>query len=249
MATAETTAQRVDPGLLANNYMFVKGLQTVLASADSNHRTIVTALARVVNDECWRHWLTMEGREFRWNAADFRRFLESPRPSGCQSSIPFIRKIIAGSAIAERFEELVRGEPGQPDASSQPRTEGGRFTDRNRNIIPVTADSPPTLPLSPTTAPTRPRDYSRESKQGTSVSYALRRLSKQRPDLLERVKAGSMSAHSAMVAAGFRPKAITIPDDPKGAARRLSLHFKGERLDELIAELEALERRSYSSTT
>lgn len=33
--------------------------------------------------------------------------------------------------------------------------------------------------------------------------YAIRRLARQRPDLLEKVKAGEVSAHGAMVEAGF----------------------------------------------
>jgi hypothetical protein len=43
---------------------------------------------------------------------------------------------------------------------------------------------------------------------GNSVSYALRRLRKQRPDLYEQVKAGEQTANEAMVEAGFREKQI-----------------------------------------
>ena len=41
-------------------------------------------------------------------------------------------------------------------------------------------------------------------QQGTSLSYAVRRLSRERPDLLEKVKAGELTVHAAMVQAGFR---------------------------------------------
>ena len=39
---------------------------------------------------------------------------------------------------------------------------------------------------------------------GTSAAAALRRLERYRPDLLDRVLAGELSAHAAMVEAGFR---------------------------------------------
>jgi hypothetical protein len=41
---------------------------------------------------------------------------------------------------------------------------------------------------------------------GTSAAAALRRLERQRPDLLDRVLAGALSAHSAMIEAGFRKR-------------------------------------------
>ncbi len=69
--------------------------------------------------------------------------------------------------------------------------------------------------------------------QGNSVSYAHRRLSRARPDLLERIKLGQLTPNAAMVEAGFRSQAITIPADPEGAARRLRRHFDGERLKQL----------------
>lgn len=51
---------------------------------------------------------------------------------------------------------------------------------------------------------------------GTSTAAALRRLRKHRPDLHAAVLAGRMTAHAAMVAAGFRPKTITVA--PRGRA-------------------------------
>lgn len=69
---------------------------------------------------------------------------------------------------------------------------------------------------------------------GNSEQAAIRRLRKDRPDLLDEVKAGRMSAHAAMKAAGFRKREISIPDDPAAAARRLLKHFQADRLEALI---------------
>lgn len=74
----------------------------------------------------------------------------------------------------------------------------------NRDI--VTVDSPVLIPITP-------RDHAREAPTGNSVSYALRRL-QQRPELLDKVKAGELTPNRAMVEAGFRRRSITIPDDP-----------------------------------
>lgn len=65
---------------------------------------------------------------------------------------------------------------------------------------------------------------------GTSEAAALRRLRKSAPKLHEKVIAGEMSAHAAMVKAGFRPKTITVPVDVEKAARVLVKNFKGDAL-------------------
>jgi hypothetical protein len=80
----------------------------------------------------------------------------------------------------------------------------------------------------------RPNDNIMRSDQGTSQTYALRRLRKDRPDLLERVLDGEMSAHRAMVAAGFRPQTITVrTDDPQHVARALCKHLAPGQIREL----------------
>ncbi len=71
---------------------------------------------------------------------------------------------------------------------------------------------------------------SEPAKQGTSNTYALRKLRKDRPDLHEQVIAGEKSPHAAMVEAGFRKRAITVPEDLDGAARRLVKHFDPDEL-------------------
>ena len=46
---------------------------------------------------------------------------------------------------------------------------------------------------------------------GTSQTAALRRLRKDAPELHAEVLAGTLSAHAAMVKAGFRPKSFSVP--------------------------------------
>jgi len=62
---------------------------------------------------------------------------------------------------------------------------------------------------------------------GTSETAALRRLRKSAPELHAEVLAERMSAHAAMVEAGFWPRTGTVRyDDPESAARSLRKHMK-----------------------
>lgn len=78
---------------------------------------------------------------------------------------------------------------------------------------------------------------SEPAPSGTSASRAIRRLRKDRPDLHEKVVAGSLSPHKAMIEAGFREPTMIVPKVPAKAVRLLVRHFKGEALTELICGL------------
>lgn len=69
--------------------------------------------------------------------------------------------------------------------------------------------------------------------QGNAKDRALRKLRKDAPELLDEVLAGNLSAHAAMVKAGFRPLTITVRPDPEAAARTLRKHMAPEQLVEL----------------
>jgi hypothetical protein len=71
-------------------------------------------------------------------------------------------------------------------------------------------------------------------QRGTSEDYTLRRLRRDRPDLVERVFEGELSANAAAIEAGFRDKAITIPFNPEGAARALARKFTIDELHRLV---------------
>lgn len=79
-----------------------------------------------------------------------------------------------------------------------------------------------------------PHDNIMRSEQGTSSTYALRRLRKDRPDLHERVLAKELTSHAAMLEAGFRHKTITVRlNDPASAARALKRHMTKDDLAKL----------------
>ena len=153
-----------DPGVLANNGMLVKMLQTALSRSETNLNTIPRLIGQVIDREMWREWIDGDGRPFRWSPADFRRFIEDPRPAGCHTPIPLVRKALAGTDAAPRFEQLIRGKQGNPDHESQPRSDDGSFMRRNRDIVTVTdrdSDDPPTIPSGPVITLARPQPATR----------------------------------------------------------------------------------------
>ena len=61
---------------------------------------------------------------------------------------------------------------------------------------------------------------------GNSATQALRRLRKDAPELHAEVLAGNLTAHAAMVKAGYRPRTGTVRyDDPESTARSLRRHM------------------------
>lgn len=70
-----------------------------------------------------------------------------------------------------------------------------------------------------------------ERPAGTTKDRALRKLRKDAPEVHAEVLAGRLSAHAAMVQAGFRPKTFTVrADDAESAARTLRKHLPPDQL-------------------
>ncbi|WP_049566912.1 hypothetical protein [Streptomyces sp. SBT349] len=75
---------------------------------------------------------------------------------------------------------------------------------------------------------------------GTTRTAALRRLRKDRPDLHGEVLAGHLSAHAAMVKAGFRRRTVSVPvDKPEAAAKALRRNLSKTDLAELARLLQS----------
>lgn len=73
---------------------------------------------------------------------------------------------------------------------------------------------------------------------GNAGATALRRLRKDAPELHADVLAGRLSAHGAMVQAGYRPKTISVPvTRPEAVARSLLKYMSADDIAKLIAVL------------
>lgn len=73
---------------------------------------------------------------------------------------------------------------------------------------------------------------------GTAKRTALRRLRKDAPELHAEVLAGRLTAHGAMVRAGYRQKTVTVPvARPDAVARSLLKYMSADDIAKLIAVL------------
>ncbi|MBB6172879.1 hypothetical protein HNR23_002939 [Nocardiopsis mwathae] len=74
-----------------------------------------------------------------------------------------------------------------------------------------------------------------ETQPSRRQSAALHRLERERPDLHQKVLAGSITTNKAMIAAGFRARTVSVPvSRPEAAARTLRRSFNPEELEHLI---------------
>lgn len=209
---------------LADHGSQVLMLQTCFSNTVTHARLIPDLVLDLAGDGSWRRFTSNRARGvvFEYGPAEFRKFLEAPIPGGCGAKIELVERMLRGTPAWEVFLELTRGEPGglnNPDGSNQHTSKG-----KEVNCDDVTVDLP---------EPNKP------PATGNSVSYALRRLSRERPDLYERVKAGELTANAAMVAAGFRDRTVQVPADPERAARALARLFDPAALAELVRLLES----------
>lgn len=195
------------PGELANNGIMIMCLTRAVRSGESAFATAPPLITETLEKGAWRHW-TDAGGPHAYAADRFQEFVEAQPPRGLGVTLAVVESLLKPDSRAwVLFHEAIRHQVGRP------QTIRDNITDfSGPDIVPFPAS------------------------QGTSASYAIRRLGSV-PELLERVKAGELSSHAAMVAAGFRERSITIPDDPEKAARRLLRHFQGDRLAILIDHL------------
>jgi hypothetical protein len=103
----------VDLGLLAHAGTSVKMLQTALSLADSQTRSISSIVRRMIAGDEWRAFVFPDApdRFYRWDAAEFRKFIESPRrEGGCEVPIEVLERMIRDTEAWEPYQKLMRGE-------------------------------------------------------------------------------------------------------------------------------------------
>src|SRR5215475_6065204 len=149
--------------------MLVQCLQKLLQGKEYNLKVITETVKNIgTEDGPWRAFAFSDSAEVhRWNASEFRKFIEADRPAGCQTPLHVVEHLLRDTEAWETWLKLTRGEPGganNPEGRNQ-------HTPKEDNCDNIIVDLPVSNP-----PPT-----------GTSVSYAVRRLSRERPDLYERV--------------------------------------------------------------
>lgn len=184
------------PGVLVNNHQHVETLQRAIISAPRDIILLRSLIIRVIRDNAWIDRFDPDrGARFVYSPDEFIRFIRDPLPQGLGTDEATIRRFLEDNT-AERiaFEQAIARGPGganNPDGKNQ-HTEQNPVNVSIGNIDHNADES-----------------HERLSPVGNMIGYAIRKLSKDRPDLLEKVKAGELSAHRAMIHAGFRKEKTT----------------------------------------
>lgn len=132
----------------------------------------------------WKRFVTRTGNEVHHE--DFRSFVTTKPLAGLGCSVEALERACSDDSDAmAALDEALRRPAHRPARKAQPDPEPDDADPKSLDNVKGYAD-------------------------GNSQRQALRRLRKDRPDLLERVKTREMSANAAMILAGFRPATLTL---------------------------------------
>jgi hypothetical protein len=168
------------------------------------------ALAEVLKTGAWRSYDSPTGAKCSYD--DFAAWITAPVPLGLHTSV-------------ENLWEIAKGDTGLLDALDRAlrNPHGGDHTSAKSNVSNINVAS-------------------EERPVGTTKRQALRRLrteadrgNEKAAELHAEVLADRISAHAAMVQAGFREKTVSVPvGKPERVAAYLRKHMPREALSRLI---------------
>lgn len=175
---------------------------------------------RVIENECWRCLLIEETGKVK-KFASFAEYVTTSPPEGLGTDIETLWRLCGKDTEAQAMiDKMTKREPGE--WIPNPNGIGGK-SHKIIDSVDIVHDN--NIPYRPT---------------GNTRQAGLRRIAKDRPDLHSRILASEISVNAAMVEAGFRPKALTIPLDPKRAARIIRRQFSNDQIEELIEQLQLM---------
>jgi hypothetical protein len=187
------------------NAVLVEALGRSLRATESGLGTVPDLLRRVLEEGSWREFVTPRGDLVQHE--HFADFVTTPPTHGLGATVELLKRILADDrGNLDLLDQALQN----PVGTNQ---HGEGF------------DNVQALP-----APT-----------GNAESTALRRLRKeadagneQAAQLRDEVLAGRLSAHAAMIRAGFRAKTVSVPlGKPESIANTLRRHMKPDQLREL----------------
>src|SRR5262249_23012284 len=97
-----------DPGILVNNHMFVKELQTAVDHAPRETSLLKSNMLHVLRDRCWTDHLEPHShRRIRYTPEQFLKFIGDPRPDGLESDVDTIRRFLGDGPERVAFEQAI----------------------------------------------------------------------------------------------------------------------------------------------
>jgi hypothetical protein len=187
----------------------VSHLSRALLDGSRDLRAVPGLVKRVIREEMWRQWADPSSGRAWGPFRSFEHFVITPAEhGGLGSTIAQLRGLCENDVEARN--DIERAVKGG-------QLHGGDRRSETFKLDNIQLESYPS---------------------GTSESAALRRLRNDRPDLHAEVLAERLSAHAAMVEAGFRQKTISVPvANPETVARALLKYMKPDDVAKLVALL------------
>lgn len=156
----------------------------------------------------------VDGKEVSYDRNQFEKFVKEVPPYGLSSTVDKLRDMCEDDdeLLAWIARAKVGKKGGFQDNKNAKKT--------NRDNITVRFEGSDSESENPKK---RIRDHKAENSRrasGTGRDNALKTLSEKRPDLFQAVLSKKISAHAAMVQAGFRQRTVMISADDAGRAAR-----------------------------
>ncbi|MEU9348403.1 hypothetical protein AB0D74_45125 [Streptomyces sp. NPDC048278] len=213
--------QHPAPGDLKERGQLVASLGSSLRSGATSLGTVPKLLEQLLTTGGWMDFVTRLGDHITYDAGEFPDFVETLPLQGLGADLAVVERLIGPSPdLLAIFYEL-----------TPPRERG-----RPKNANDVHNSSGHAAP-----APDEPPAPRRQPPAGNRAEAIMRRLAKDRPDLLEEVTSGRMKAYTAAVEAGWRSPQTTIPlADPEAIARKLFAKLGTEQAQEVCSALARL---------
>jgi hypothetical protein len=190
----------------------VDDLLDALQDAKYGLAGVPAAIKAVIAQQAWKERLIPKLNKVQ-RFERFEDFVTTPPLEGLGTDIAMLINICRDDVEArDAIERITLRGPGNPTGANQYSVAPDAGNGGNHNNI----------------------INSSKAVQGTSESYARRKLRKSRPDLLARVDAHELKATAAMREAGYRKPTVTVrTDSPESAARTLIGHMDADLRREL----------------
>lgn len=168
-------------------------------------------IEQLLAEDIWKE-VYVEETERIVTYKSFEDFVTTPPPEGLGTKIDVVKRLIGpDDATLNLLDSALQGKPGSP----LPKNEKGQYDPTLYDI-----------------------QDSKKAPTGTSRQDGIRRLRKDRPDLLQRVLDKEMTVNQAMVEAGYRKKQLVVMKDVNLVSNMLKREFNQEDLAQIIELLQ-----------
>ncbi|MFE9769562.1 hypothetical protein ACFYPC_34435 [Streptomyces sp. NPDC005808] len=212
------------PGELRERGQLVASLGSSLRSGATSLGTVPKLLEELLTTGGWMDFVTRLGDRITYDPGEFADFVETLPLQGLGADLTIVEKLIGQrpDLLAILYELTPPRDRGRPKNMDDVQNFSGHLS--------AAADEGSAVPA--------PR---KKQPNGNNVENIMRKLAKDRPDLLEEVTAGRMKAYTAAVEAGWRRPQTTIPlTDPQAVARKLLEKLGAEQARQVCAALTEL---------